>query len=1160
MGKIRFKFDANQEHQLVAVTSVLRLFDKLPQGHSEFKLGDEVIPNLMGDETFDEDLLLANLQEVQHFNGLPRNARLDVDDGLPTEGAGEQSWRYPVFTIEMETGTGKTYVYLRTIYELRKRFGFRKFIIVVPSVAIYEGVLKAIDMTGGHFRGLFSNEHLNVIAYDGDQISKLRDFSTSQFLQVMVLTMAAFNKGTNNIYKRTEKLPGEKLPIEYIQETRPILILDESQNYASQKSKEALRALHPLVAIKYSATPGERTGNGGALALRFDNLIHRLTPVDAFRMNLVKRIQVFGVTEKENFNSEFFIALKRINTDLTAVMSLVADDRGRFAEKEFTIRNHDDLAAKTGNEHYRGYRVEEIDRGAGRVLFANGCSASLKGEQGFTLSRQEIFRVQIEETIRQHMRVQRAFLGKGIKVLSLFFIDKVASYTDRDGIVRKLFDETYERLKAEDDFFAKWSAEEVRSAYFAKKKTKEGEVAVDTSGRNEEERKAEKEAFRLIMTDKERLLSFDEKVCFIFAHSALKEGWDNPNVFQICTLRDTASEMRKRQEIGRGMRLCVDQNGERVMDPDINVLTVIANESYEDFCRGLQSEYVEAGDTAPEKPSNARAAPAKRNDAIYEGADFAKFWEKLVQRSQYRIKIDTKAVIDGVVQRFARELIPPPQVLVKKGKFVITHFEIKLLSVSGSRAQVEVSISDTLSQETRARKEFGIRDDLSKILHDSRLKHFKIVEIVADRTEPKVVFSEGGTLARETPIVFDSEAGQRVDERTVVEAKAGYPVPNLIDRTARETTLTRPTIIEMFLSLPDEKKRLIFSNPEGFTARFIHIIKEVLADHVAEKIEYAVDGATATPYDREVLFPPQKRFPQKELLKGSRKSLYDLVQIDSDVEKRFVQNRLNPDDKIVLYFKFPPKFKISIPKIIGNYNPDWGIVRMAENGIGRLELVRETKGTIYPNLLQFTNEKRKIWCAHKHFSELGISYRHVTPDIHNWWEDESQGKLLFLNRVVQDIDERLKFTEYLPVYSLAAAAGKFSEGQDVQEEGWIKADIGRKLDRRMFVARVVGRSMEPTIPDGSYCVFATDVAGTRQGKIVIAQYRGPADPETGGTYTIKRYESEKVATAEDEWRHTRIILEPDNKDFAPIILEPEDGEAVRIIGGYVCTLEQGEGL
>jgi len=1154
MAKIKFKFEPNQEHQLAAIDSVIRLFDKLPQGHSEFKLGDELVPNLPSEEIFDEDILLANLNEVQRQNKLPENRRLDVDDGLVLESVGNESWRYPVFTVEMETGTGKTYAYLRTAYELRKRYGFRKFIVIVPSIAIYEGVLKAIEITREHFKSLYNNEHMNVIAYDSDQISKLRDFANSQFLQVMIMTMASFNRYSNNIYKRTEKLPGEKIPVQYVQETRPILILDESQNYVSPTSKEALRTLHPLLAIKYSATPGEKISEFESNIMRYDNLLYRLTPVDAFKLNLVKRIQVYGVTEKDVINNELSMTLNRIYSDLTAELTLIMSNRGQLIRRELRLKKDDNLEAKTRNELYKGFIIEEINRRDGKVIFTNGWSISLHDQHSLTPARREIFKVQIEETVRQHFERQAALLDKGIKVLSLFFIDRVASYIEEDGAVKQIFDTAFEKIKQGYPFFESKRAEDVREAYFAKKKTKEGDVVFDTSGRNEEERRAEKEAFELIMKNKEQLLSMDEKVCFVFAHSALKEGWDNPNVFQICTLRDTMSEMRKRQEIGRGMRLCVNQSGDRITDSDINVLTVVANESYESFASGLQKEYAEAGEAIPQNPSDARRAPAKRNNVLYKSLEFNAFWDKLIRTSKYAISIDTEQVVNDVIARFSKESVPPPQILIKRGKYVITHFEIKLISVSGKKAVIEVNISDTLGQEETRKKEFSVGEDLSQILREQRLRGYKIVDIIADKDEPRVEFSEGQSLTKGEPRVFDTEEGQKVDSRTVLESAADYSIFNLIDRAARESFLTRPTIIKIFSELSDERKKEIFSNPEGFAGRLIFVIKEIVADHLAKNIKYTVDAVAKENYDKEELFPPQRSTPQKELISASGKSLYDVVQIDSDVEKRFVENRLNIDPNVVLYFKFPPKFKINMPKIIGNYNPDWGIVRRSEDGQYKIELVRETKGfemlkvaigAGYDNLRQVTNEKRKIICAGRHFKQLGISYRDITPEMVRWWEDAaSEDDDLFVKRILDEIEESLKFDGgYLPVYSLAAACGKFGEEHTISPEGWIKADIGRKFDENWFVSQVFGHSMEPKIPHNSYCVFRKYTGGSRQGLIVLAQNSSIADSESGESYTVKRYKSEKVAEGVESWRHSKIILESLNPAYKPITIpEIPEGE------------------
>lgn len=1154
---IKFKFDPNQEHQIIAIQSVLQLFDKLPHGHSEFKLGDEIVPNLSAEENLSEEIFLANLNKIQESNSINQSSRLDVDDGLVLQSVGDEAWRYPAFTVEMETGTGKTYVYLRTIYELRKQFGFRKFIIVVPSIAIYEGVLKSIEITREHFKSLYNNEYLNVIAYDSDHISKLRDFATSQFLQLIIITMASFNRYSNKIYQRTEKLPGEKVPIQYIQETRPILILDECQNYKSQTSKEALRSLHPLCAFKYSATPGEKVQVVDREIMKYDNLVYRLTPVEAFKRNLVKKIQVFGITEKENVDREYSMVLRSIGSNLTASIILIVNARGQFSEQEIKVKSGDDLEAKTRNEKYKGFIVEEINRRDGRVSFKNGHNITLSGQQEITQSREEVFKVQITETIRQHLDRQALLKDKNIKVLSLIFVDRVASYIESDGIAKRLFDEAFEKLKDSYPLFEKRNAGDVREAYFAKRKTRDGEefIDIDEEARNEEERKAQKEAFELIMKKKEQLLSFDEPVSFIFAHSALKEGWDNPNVFQICTLRETMSELRKRQEIGRGMRLCVDQQGDRIFDPDVNVLTVVANESYESFVQGLQNEYIADGEQAPERPSNAGREPAKRNDRIYSSDDFRYFWKKLIKRTNYKISIDTDELIKSIVSKMNREYIPPPQIVIQRGKYVSTRFEIKLCAVTSGKAALEIKITDTQSKENFVKDEFTVRDDLSTRLRDERLRNYKIVKIESDKNGPRVEFSEGAVLSKNRPIIFDSEKGQYVDSKTVMESTVTRQVPNVIERAAKETDLTRPTIIKIFHNLAEKQKKMILTNPEGFINRFIFIIKDCLAEHVADKIQYTISSRSEhEPIER--FFLPRKDYPQKEMIKGSPRSLYDFIQIDSDVERFFVEKRLNLDEKIILYFKFPPLFKINAPKIIGNYNPDWAIVRLSEDGKYKLELVRETKGTMYPELLQYRHEKRKLLCGEKHFKQLGMSYRWIDPRIIvNWWEDKGEEEQLdFFEKVVAEIEDSKKYVDHLPIYSLAAAAGKFSEDQEAQPEGWIKVDVGKKLDDKMFVAKVVGWSMEPLIPSGSFCVFSTDVVGSRQGKILLVEHHDITDPDTHSRYTVKRYQSEK-RQEEDSWHHYKIILEPINKEYETIIIPEDRASEFKVIAEFVVVLK-----
>ena len=986
---LKLQFDPNQQYQLDAVHSVVDLFEGLPRQADADILQAEIVPNLPPFQTLAEDWLYDNLRRVQQRNGIetPLLGALEVDEGMVLEGAGFESWRSPNFTVEMETGTGKTYVYLRTIHELRQRYGFSKFIIVVPSIAIYEGVIKNFQVTKDHFAALYGNETVHLIPYDGARLSQLRGFAASTFVEILVMTLQSFTKASgrnaNVIFKPSEKLPGERLPIQYIQETRPILILDEPQNMESDKARAALRTLHPLFALRYSAT--HRTS---------PNLVYRLTPFDAYRLNLVKKIQVLGVTERENFNQPFLhLTDIAVGKRITARLRTYVLEKGRLKEAEITLRQGDDLHAKTGREEFaEGYRVDEINAAQGFLEFENGLRLTLGRYVG--PRREEIFRVQIRETIRQHMQMQQRLEGKGLKVLSLFFIDRVANYTDpQNGVIRRIFDEEFEKLKRFYPFYEDMRPEEVHSAYFAKKKTKQGEQAIDTSGRTKEERQAEKAAFQLIMKDKERLLSFGEKTCFIFAHSALKEGWDNPNVFQICTLNQTVSEMKKRQEIGRGLRIAVNQRGERVFDEEVNILTVVANESYERYAATLQSEYVEDGLAAPPPPTKAGKAKAQRNDRIFNSTQaFRDFWAKLQKHITYTIALDTDALVRNCIERIDNRSLPPTTIVVEKGQFIVTDYTLELLSVSGQTCKLSIFKQDTRGDEERHKLTCELRTDLEKALKDERLRGYKIVEIIDAGDTSRVVFGNGQTLYLGAHLRFQSESGQKPSERGTLAPDGKYPLTfNLIARAARETGLTRPTIVRIFRGLSQRRKAAIFKNPEGFAGLFITEIKNALADHIAERIQFQVQPVAPQDwgYDLDDLFPPEKEFPQKELVPGSAASLYDQVQIDSDVEKGFVEQRLNPDGEVIFYFKFPPAFKFDFPRVIGNYNPDWGIARYrsADDRL-ILELVRETKGQTDPGKLQFAHETRKVRCAQKLFDALGIDYRIVTDRTVDWWRPD----------------------------------------------------------------------------------------------------------------------------------------------------------------------------
>ena len=989
MSKLKIQFESNQEHQVQAIQSSVNLFKGYTRRETDFQMGDDTIANLDKYETLDEEWLFDNLLEVQKENGLIEDMYLNFDDGF--EMVGIDSWRYPYYTCEMETGTGKTYVYLRTIHELRKNYGWGKFIIIVPSVAIYEGVVKTFNITKDHFASLYNNETIHLTQYSGQKISKLRGFASSSDVEVMVMTIDSFNKATNVIFKPTEKLQGEKLPYQYIQETRPILLLDESQNYNSAKSKQALRTLHPLFAIKYSATPKE-SGRSREENRELMNRFYNLTPVDAFQQNLVKKIEVLGVTEQNNYNSnQLSFTWKEGNLKYGPQVEtrLNVLKNGQISQERIALRKGDDLAEKTGNDAYRNIVIKEINKIDNVVVLENEEILRVAEGGEVTLSKEEIFRVQIEETIRAHMIKQKKVLHKGIKVLSLFFIDKVANYVESDGVIKKLFDEAFERIKKEYPFYQGYTASDVREGYFARKVRKgKPDEFVDTGieRKTKVEKELEKVAYNLIMKDKERLLSFDEKTSFIFAHSALKEGWDNPNVFQICTLNNATSESRKRQEIGRGLRIAVNQDGQRVTDEGVNVLTIIANESYENYCAQLQSDYLESGDIAPPSPSNASKTDAKRNDDIYNSEGFQNFWKKLCKKTTYKINIDTDELVQNSITKLNTQKFPEPNIVIVKGRFVMTKFEITLKAVVEEVIKLEIKRTDTDGNEQMSKRNFKKGDDLARIAKDDRLKGFKIVEVTADDEHSEITFADKGKLRIGETITFTSEKGQKGESKSRQEAQTVYPVFNFIQRAAEATNLKKNTLVEIFKGLNEEIKKMIFKNPEGFTSVFIETIKNTLADHIAENVEYSLTQELMN-YPAEEIFPESRKFPQKELVDGASWSLYDQVQIDSDIERKFVQYKLNEDNQVVCFFKFPNQFKISLPKIIGNYNPDWGVIRWDENKQYKLELVRETKGNINPNLLQFPNEKRKIDCATKHFNLTNIDYRQITGEEINWWKN-----------------------------------------------------------------------------------------------------------------------------------------------------------------------------
>jgi len=561
---LRLQFDGNQAYQLRAIESVADLLQGQPRRIAEFRLLDA--GSLFGQAVdrleLNENELLRNVQAVQARNGLAQDAALETIEENIRTAAGDRQVRFPNFSVEMETGTGKTYVYIRTALELNRRYGLRKFIVVVPSVAVREGVIKSLKITQQHLRALYDNVPYRYSVYDSKSIARVRQFATSDCAELMVMTIDSFNKEDNVIRQSTDRLQGAT-PLFLVQAARPVLILDEPQNMESEGRIRALASLDPLFALRYSATH-----------LNAYNLVYRLTPLEAYRQGLVKKIEVGSVMKENDFN-QVFVRVDEIRTAAKTVQAKIAIHQ-RMAnagvkEKTYLFKPHASLEKKARRPEYASFVVDEIDAKNQVVRFRNGVELAVGQAQGG--DQAALFKEQIRYTVQEHFRKQRRLKDSGIKVLSLFFIDRVDNFIGQPppekgggspsglypGIIRELFDEAFNDLKGNYPDFAARNPHEVRRHYFAEKKRRGviSEFVDSVSGQSAEDRAA----YDLIMKNKEQLLSFSEPVSFIFSHSALKEGWDNPNVCQICTLNQTVSVMKKRQEVGRGMRLVVDQQG-----------------------------------------------------------------------------------------------------------------------------------------------------------------------------------------------------------------------------------------------------------------------------------------------------------------------------------------------------------------------------------------------------------------------------------------------------------------------------------------------------------------------------------------------------------------------------------------------------------------------
>lgn len=1038
MSEVKIKFDSNQEYQINAVNAVIDLFDgreKLELEEEQILVSDDTYPNADEYEFLSDhcEELEENLFKVKRNpnNNVPKNIQCL---GLSPENDGEtltssisnfDSFSYPQFTINMETGTGKTYVYLRPIYELRERYGFSKFIIIVPSVAIFEGVVSTFKSTLAHFKSLYGPNTVpeKIIEYDG-KVENCKNFATSNYINMMVMTIDSFNKTSNVIYKSTDKIMGGKLPINYIQETRPILILDEVQNYQSVKSLAALRTLHPYFSIGYSATP---TAQGSECP----NLLYKLSSFDALQLDLVKKIEIYGTEEElSGAGSEDFVRVNLVQSNsgrLEAHLELQEKIGGSLKLKTFILHQGDKLAEKTKNTAYGELTVTDMSSNEDNMYLelSNSKKYYVKESDIHTLTQQSVFRQMIRNTIQTHIEKKRLMkiCGYDAKILTLFFIDHVSNYNGSEPIIKKLFDEEFDSLKSQDPDFENLTAEEVRCAYFAKKiDSKTGNEdyfdSFDEISKKERD-KAEKEAYNLIMRGKEELLSNQNKVCFIFAHSALREGWDNPNVFQICSLRDIKSVNARRQTIGRGLRLPVGQNGERIRDKRVNLLTVIADESYSDFVRNLQTEY-EEDETILKQMFKKHSEKKKINrNANFMSTKFLKLWTQMNQKTSYRIHINTDNLIEKAVNEINNIEFASPKIITSKAKMVITKYKITVTEVQpdGNFATILLETADSNGKKFENNRE-EIEVKVGSILDKNHnyLSKFKVSEIHYDDSPEKrhsVVFKDLDATPFELGVSqeFDTTSGQHIQAAYKEENLPDIPKCNLLERTEKEVPLTRKTILSIFKGLKEDVQMKFIKNPEGFISQFVEVLKEIYADHVAENIEYVDDSSpmsfkvngniVSNDSLGDSLFLEHPEISVYEMEAANENiSIYDYIQVDSEVERNFVRTLNNSAEynylrkgKVELYFKFPPQYKIMMPKVIGNYNPDWAITYKNENSYD-LYLVRETKSTEDLDRLWHTSEKRKIKCAEKHFRSIGVRYRPVDDKDENWYLSEDEANKL----------------------------------------------------------------------------------------------------------------------------------------------------------------------
>ena len=950
----------------------------------------KIVPEL------NDRLVLEHINTIQRANQIKPSSVLEGKYNL---------------TIEMETGVGKTYTYIKTMYELNKHYGWSKFIVVVPSIAIREGVYKSFQVTQEHFAEEYAKK-IRFFIYNSAQLTKIDRFASDNSINVMIINSQAFNakgKDARRIYMKLDEFRSRR-PIDIIAKTNPIVIIDEPQSVEGKQTKENLKQFNPLMILRYSATHKSDS---------IYNMVYRLDAMEAYNKRLVKKIAVKGITESGSSATESYVYLESINLSKSAPTATIQfDQKGATSIRKITrtVSEGYNLYDNSNQmEEYKdGFVVSRIDGRDDSIEFINGIKL-YAGDVIGKVSEDQLRRIQIRETIISHIQRERELFYKGIKVLSLFFIDEVAKYKQYDaagqpmnGIYAEMFEEEYNDIisnlqikNGEDDYmnylFA-IPADKTHSGYFSI--DKKGKM-IDSKATEKRENSKEKmsndvDAYDLIMKNKELLLDRDPKkspVRFIFSHSALREGWDNPNVFQICTLKQSSSEVRKRQEVGRGLRLCVNQDGER-MDASIlgndvhnvNVLTVIASESYDSFAKGLQNEIAEAvsdrpkaitaelfiGKVIKDDKGNEQIIDGDTGRAIYYDLVFNHYIDKkgILTDKYYEDKANGELVISEEVADSAASVIEiidsiydsrtiqfenarsnNVELEVDESKLAMPEFKALWSKINSKSIYVVDFDADELVRKSI--------DSLDRKLRVSKI-YIKVETGTIEQIKSKAELQDGSSFVKEESASYGDIVG--------ANSNVKY---DLIGKIVEGTGLTRKDVTRILRGIQPETFEQFKNNPEEFILKASALINDEKATAIIQHITYDV---LDDKYGTDIFTDPTIKGRLGENTMKAKKHLYDHIVYDSTNERDFA-TELDVNKNVAVYVKLPNGFYISTP--VGHYNPDWAIA-FYEGTVKHIYFVAETKGSMNSMQLRLIEES-KIHCAKEHFK--AISNGEVVYDV-----------------------------------------------------------------------------------------------------------------------------------------------------------------------------------